>query len=49
MNISLRNEKWNMLMSEVTILGHAISSREIEIDKEKVNFIKYICRSQNTK
>jgi hypothetical protein len=36
-------------MSEVTILGHDISSREIEIDKAKVNLIKYLCRSQNTK
>jgi hypothetical protein len=40
MNLSLSNEKCNMLMSEGIVLGHHISSKGIEVNEAKVNIIK---------
>jgi hypothetical protein len=39
MNLSLSNEKCNMMMNEGIVLGHHISSRGIEVDKNKVKII----------
>jgi hypothetical protein len=36
MNVSLSNEKCNMMMNEGIVLGHHLSSRGIEGDKEKI-------------
>jgi hypothetical protein len=49
MNLSLSNEKCNMLMSEGIVLGHHISSRGIEVDQAKVNIIKYLPKPQKKK
>jgi hypothetical protein len=39
MNLSLSNEKCNMMMNEGIVLGHHLSSRGIEVDKEKIKII----------
>jgi len=35
MNLSLNNEKCNMMMNDGIVLGHHLSSRGIEVDKKK--------------
>jgi len=49
MNMSLSNEKFNMLMSEIIVLGHHVSSRGIEVYQAKVEIIKNPPRPQNKK
>jgi hypothetical protein len=39
MNLSLSNEKCNMMMNEGIVLGHHLSSRGIEVDKNKIKII----------
>jgi hypothetical protein len=39
MNLSLSNEKFNMMMNEWIVLGHHLSSQGIEVDKEKIKII----------
>jgi hypothetical protein len=39
MNISLNNEKCNMMMNEGIFLGHHLSSRWIEVNKENIKII----------
>ena len=39
MNISLSSEKCNMMMNEVIVLGHHLSSKRIEVDKNKIKII----------
>jgi hypothetical protein len=39
MNLSLSNEKCNMMMNEGIVLGHHLSSRGIEVDKDKIKII----------
>jgi hypothetical protein len=39
MNLSLSNEKCNMMMNEGIVVGHYMSSRGIEIDKNKIKII----------
>jgi hypothetical protein len=39
MNLSLSNEKCNMMMNEGIVLGHHLFSRGIEVDKEKIKII----------
>jgi hypothetical protein len=39
MSLSLSNEKINMMMNEGIVIGHHLSSRRIEVDKNKVKII----------
>jgi hypothetical protein len=39
MNLFLSNEKCNMMMNEGIVLGHHLSSRGIEVDKDKIKII----------
>jgi len=38
-NLSLSNEKFNIIMNEGIVLGHHLSLRGIEVDKNKVKII----------
>jgi hypothetical protein len=49
MNMPLSNEKCNMMMNEGIVLGHHLSSRGIEVDKNKIKIITLLPTSLKPK
>ena len=39
-NLVLNSEKWNFMVEQGIVLGHVVSSSEIEVDKAKVDTIQ---------
>ena len=42
MNLSLSNEKCNMMMNDRIVLGHHVSSKGIEVEKDNLKIITLI-------